>query len=161
MADQPVKLPLLAQRELEARIVGPLVRAFADEIGDERALEIVRGVIARLACQAGDDLANRLGDRSLEAFVSALGSWSEGGALELKILEQSSDRLSFNVTRCRYAEMYRALGLQDLGASLSCSRDLHLIAGFNPGITLERTQTIMEGAEFCDFRFHNRAPAEP
>ena len=68
-------------------------------------------------------------------------------------LEETPDRLSFNVTRCRYAEMYRALGLADLGSSLSCQRDFSLIEGFNPGIRLVRTQTLMEGAAFCDFRF--------
>ncbi len=32
-------------------------------------------------------------------------------------------------------------------------RDEALIEGFNPEIKLHRTQTIMEGATFCDFRF--------
>jgi hypothetical protein len=49
--------------------------------------------------------------------------------------------------------MYRALGLADLGASLSCQRDYALVQGFNSEIELTRTQTIMEGAPFCDFRF--------
>jgi hypothetical protein len=71
----------------------------------------------------------------------------------MDVLEQSPERLSFNVTRCRYAEMYRALGLADLGASLSCQRDFALAQGFNPAIELTRTQTIMGGAPFCDFRF--------
>ena len=78
---------------------------------------------------------------------------AENDALELEILEQTPTRLSFNVTRCRYAEMYRALGLPDLGGSLSCQRDYALAQGFNPAIELTRTQTIMEGAPFCDFRF--------
>ena len=78
------------------------------------------------------------------------------------MLEQSADRLSFNVTRCRYAEMYRALGLGDLGSSLSCQRDFSLIEGFNPAIALSRTQTIMDGAAYCDFRFRTvPATAEP
>ncbi len=76
------------------------------------------------------------------------------------MLEQSPDRLAFNVVRCRYAEMYRALGLEALGASLSCQRDFALVQGFNPEIRLKRTQTLMEGAPFCDFRFH-RAVAGP
>ncbi len=71
----------------------------------------------------------------------------------MEILEQSPRQLSFNVTRCRYAEMYRALGMADLGSSLSCQRDFALAEGFNPAIQLTRTQTIMGGASFCDFRF--------
>jgi hypothetical protein len=49
--------------------------------------------------------------------------------------------------------MYRELGLEDLGATLSCLRDFELARGFNPDIELTRTKTIMEGAAFCDFRF--------
>jgi hypothetical protein len=146
-------LSLLQQREIEAKVVGPLIRGFAAEIGTVRALEIVRGVIVNLAHEAGAELAGRLGEASLEAFARGVERWKEGGALEIDLLEETPERLSFNVTRCKYAEMYRALGLADLGGSLSCQRDFALIEGFNPDITLERTQTLMEGASHCDFRF--------
>jgi hypothetical protein len=147
------QLPLLRQREIEAGIVGPLIRAFRDELGETRTLEIVRRVISDLARQSGAELAAALGDASLRTFTQALERWKEGGALEIEMLDATAERLSFNVTRCRYAEMYRALGLADLGASLSCQRDFALIEGFSPGIHLTRTQTIMEGATYCDFRF--------
>jgi hypothetical protein len=153
-------LTLLQQREIEARVVGPLIRGFAAEIGTEKTLEVVREVIVSLAHEAGAELASRLGEATLEAFAGGLDRWSEGGALEIDVLERSPERLSFNVTRCKYAEMYRALGLADLGASLSCQRDFALIEGFNPGITLERTQTLMQGASHCDFRFRAEGEAE-
>ncbi len=153
MATEPVSVTLLERREIEAKILGPLIRAFAREIGEERALEVVRKVVAELARQGGAELAQSVGLASLEAFAATLDRWRAGGALEIDMLEQSETKLSFNVTRCRYAEMYRALGMEDLGSSLSCARDLHLAKGFNPDIELERTQTIMEGARYCDFRF--------
>lgn len=152
----PAGLTLLQRREVEARIVGPLIRGFIDAIGRDAALGVVRGVITDLAREGGSDLAARLGDASLSTFAQALGLWREGGALEIDLLEQTPERLSFNVTRCRYAELYRALGLTDLGGSLSCQRDFALVEGFNPEIALERTQTIMDGAPFCDFRFHSK-----
>jgi hypothetical protein len=157
-AERP-RLPLLQQREIEARIVGPLIRAFEAELGREKTLGLVRGVITDLARQGGAGLAQALGEATLSAFARGLDRWKEGGALEIDLLEQSPDRLSFNVTRCRYAEMYRALGLGDLGFSLSCQRDFALVEGFNTGITLTRTQTIMEGAPYCDFRFRAQEPA--
>ena len=76
------------------------------------------------------------------------------------MLEQSDQRFSFNVTRCRYAELYRGLGIPELGAVLSCNRDFSLIEGFNSQVTLTRTQTIMEGAPFCDFRFTRKGEGE-
>jgi hypothetical protein len=161
MAPEKFSLPLLDQRELEARIVGPLIRAFAAEIGEDRALMIVREVIAGLARQSGAELAQVLGERTLDAFARSLSRWRENGALEIEVLEQSPRQLSFNVTRCRYAEMYRALGMADLGSSLSCQRDFALAEGFNSEIQLIRTQTIMRGAPFCDFRFQLPEQKEP
>jgi hypothetical protein len=162
MDSQVPKLPLIEQRTIEARIVGPLIRAFAAELGMVRTLAIVRPLIRELARESGGELARVLGARTMEAFAQSLDRWSENGALELEVLEQSPSRLSFNVTRCKYAEMYRALGMEDLGASLLCERDGSLVEGFNPDIELTRTQTIMQGADYCDFRFHLRAaPAAP
>jgi len=160
MSDETGRLTLLQQREIEARIVGPVVRAFAAELGQEKSIEILGRVIAELARQGGAELARRLGEQSLEAFARTLDLWRESGALELEVIEQSPERLSFNVVRCRYAEMYRALGLADLGASLSCQRDFALAEGFSPDIELTRTQTLMTGASFCDFRFRRRTGEE-
>ena len=49
--------------------------------------------------------------------------------------------------------LYHRLGLADLGAVLSCSRDAAMIEGFNPAVTFTRTQTILGGATHCDFRY--------
>jgi hypothetical protein len=76
--------------------------------------------------------------------------------LKLDALAQDGERLEFDVTRCRYAEMYRSLGIGELGAILSCSRDAALIEGLNPTFDLTRTHTIMDGASCCDFGYAKR-----
>ena len=68
-----------------------------------------------------------------------------------------AEALEFNVTRCRYAEMYRRLGLAEVGPVLSCNRDGSMIEGFNPSVEFRRTQTLMEGAAYCDFRYRKRS----
>ena len=50
--------------------------------------------------------------------------------------------------------------MAELGAVLSCNRDYALIEGFNGEVDLTRTQTIMEGAAYCDFRYRLRQPIE-
>ncbi|MDB5349187.1 MAG: hypothetical protein JWN86_434 [Planctomycetota bacterium] len=155
MANEAPCLTLLQRREIEARIVAPFVRAVMSELGDVKTLELLRGVVASLARESGAAMAREFGEATLTAFARGLDRWKEGGALEIEIVEQSRDRLDFNVTRCRYAELYRALGMADLGSTLSCCRDFALIEGFNPAVSLTRTQTIMEGASHCDFRFRN------
>lgn len=143
---------LLARREIEARIAGPLIEALMNEFGKDKVLEVIRKVIGDLAREAGSQLAQKMGDNSVRSFAKGLEAWGAGGAYDLVELELTDDLYSFDITRCRYAEMYRELGLQELGATLSCGRDFDLVKGFNSKMTLTRTKTIMEGGDCCDFR---------
>jgi hypothetical protein len=147
------EIGVLKRREVEARLVGPLVDALGAEFGRERVLEVLRRVIVQIAHQQGAALVEQTGGDTLEHFAAVREQWQRGQALETELLEQNRERLAFNVRRCRYAEMYQALGIPELGAALSCNRDFALIQGFNPAVKLTRTQTLMGGADFCDFRY--------
>ncbi len=144
---------ILARREIEARILSPVIQVLMKELGKERTLKLIEPVIQSLARESGAQLARLLGGNTLGHFAQGLRFWSAEDALKIEILEQSEKKASFNVTRCRYAEMYKELGIPEWGALLSCSRDGAMIAGFNPKIKFTRTRTIMEGAGFCDFRY--------
>lgn len=153
MSDGPLDdVGLLMRREIEARIVAPLLERLAAEYG-AGVYDIAGDTIVGIARDQGAALAERVGGTSLSDFARGLGAWSAGGALELEVLESDDAVFAFDVTRCRYAEMYRSLGLAELGSSLSCNRDGALIEGFNPNVVFTRTQTIMGGATHCDFRF--------
>ena len=147
------QMSVLERRRIEAMVLGPVVRTFAQEIGEQRAREIARKAIVEIAQQQGRALAQRMGANDLETFARSKEPWTRNGALEIQVLEQNRRRYSFNVTRCRYAEMYKELGMPELGSILSCGRDWALSQGFSPRIKLRGTQTIMEGAPFCDFRY--------
>jgi predicted ArsR family transcriptional regulator len=154
--DRLNEIGVLKRREIEARLIAPWLDALGQEFGRERVLEIAREVIIRVAHEQGAQLAGAMGGNSMAHFAASLEAWKKDDALEIEVLEQSEDHFSFNVTRGRYAEMYRALGWEELGATLSCNRDGALIEGFNEQITLTRTQTILQGAPYCDFRFQRR-----
>lgn len=147
------EIGVLKRREIEARILGPFVEALAQEFDRERVLAILSETIINIARKQGAERAAAVGDDSLMAFSESAGDWRKGNALEIEILEQNEERYDFNVTRCRYAEMYRSLGMAELGAVLSCNRDYSLVEGFNPEIELIREQTIMMGAPCCTFRY--------
>lgn len=147
------QIGVLTRREVEARILKPIIEALAAEFDREQVLTIVRNTIVRIAQEQGAELAQTMGGCTAAHFLNSLQYWTKDNALEIDLLENTAEKLSFNVTRCRYAEMYRALGLGDLGATLSCNRDFALIGGFNPDATLTRTQTIMQGAPHCNFRY--------
>ena len=156
-ADTLNEIGVLKRREIEARILMPVLEALGDEFGRDRVFEVARRVIVDVAQDQGRQLAERMGGNSLTHFATALEDWKKGDAYRMDVLRQDDERFDFNVTRCRYAEMYRALGIPEVGALLSCNRDFALIEGFNPDVELERTQTIMQGATHCDFRFRRRA----
>jgi hypothetical protein len=151
---------VLKRREIEARILIPVLEALGQEFGRERVLAITRDVIVDVARQQGRALAEQTGGNGLTDLARGFEAWRKGNALEMDVLEESPERYSFNVTRCRYAEMYKALGVPELGALLSCNRDYSLVEGFNGAVDLERTQTIMQGASHCDFRFRVKQPGE-
>ncbi len=145
---------LLQQREIEARVAAPLIAEFAALVGWEAALNTAAGAVQRLAREAGREAAEAAGSDSLGALAGVVEKrWAQEGALEIAILRRDARRLFFNVTGCRYAELYARLGVRECGFVLSCSRDAAFAAGFNPRIRLQRRQTIMSGAPFCDFRF--------
>lgn len=144
---------VLVRREIEALIAAPLIKAFMDKLGGEETFELAGGVIRTLALESGKMMAAVTGGSTMHHLADGFSFFSVGGALEFDVLEATDTKFSLNVTRCRYAEMYKKHGIQELGCLLSCGRDFALVEGFNPGIKLSRTQTIMEGAGFCDFCF--------
>jgi len=147
------KIGVLTRREVEARILSPVIEALGESVGRDQVLSVVQTTIVKIARNQGADLSKQMGNNSLQHFSETLQFWTRDNALEIEVIEESEKVLSFNVTRCRYAELYDSLGIREIGTIFSCSRDFALIEGFNPDVSLTRTQTIMEGAPFCDFRY--------
>ncbi len=147
-------ITLLQQRGIEAEVLIPFIRRLEAEMGRERAHAIAREVIEEIARQQGRHVSEALGRTDIEGFTHVKESWGgAGGDLTIQTLRQDGEQLDFNVVGCRFAEMYRRMGAEDLGFILSCQRDFSLSEGYSPDLHLERTQTIMQGAAYCDFRY--------
>ena len=84
--------------------------------------------------------------------------WEKDNALERVILQKTPEKLEYNITRCEYARMYKEMGLGHIGHLLSCNRDGSFCTGYSKNIKLTRTQTLMEGASHCDFRYRKVSP---
>ncbi|MFK7805793.1 MAG: L-2-amino-thiazoline-4-carboxylic acid hydrolase [Anaerolineae bacterium] len=147
------RIGVLTRREVEARILAPIINALGEKFGREEVIKVVRDTIIGVAQEQGADLAQAMGGSGSKPFMDSLKFWTQDDALQIEVLENNAETLNFNVNRCRYSEMYRALGIPELGAVFSCNRDYALIDGFNPDAKLVRTQTLMEGATHCDFRY--------
>ena len=150
------RIGVLTRREVEARLLSPLIDALGDAFGRDAVLEVVQATVVRIAREQGEALSKQMGGNSLRHFKDSLQFWTQDNALEIDVIEESENVLSFNVTRCRYAELYESLGIREMGTVFSCTRDFALIEGFNPEISLTRTRTLMEGADHCDFRYRRK-----
>jgi hypothetical protein len=148
-------LPILTQRHIEAAFAKGVYDEMAAELGEAAAKRILANAVIRLAKQAAADMAKEApgGAPSLDAFRAIQPRWTAEDALRIDVVRSTDSEFHFNVTRCRSAEMYRAMGLAELGAVLSCNRDGAFCEGYDPRLTLQRTQTLMGGAAHCDFRY--------
>ena len=148
------EITLLQRREIQAPLAACLIRGFAVEMGLEKAIAVTSSAIQAEAEQFGKKMAAQYGgDTPRQIGRVAREVWAADDAITINVLEESERTLRFDVTQCRYAELYDRLGMKELGYCLSCCRDEAFARGFNPRIVMTRTQTIMEGAPSCDFRF--------
>jgi hypothetical protein len=157
MAAEGERLGILEQRRIEAAFARGIYEEMAATLGAGQAKAILARAVIKLARETGAAMAaDSPTGPSIAHFVSLQPLWTKGDALRVEVLRADETHYDFNVTRCRYAEMYRAMGLAELGAVLSCNRDGAFCEGYDPGLKLTRTQTIMGGAPHCDFRYVKR-----
>ena len=155
-----VPISHLQRRRIESRVLIPFIEACREKFGDAATKELVTETVRALAAKDGEAWASDYGNDLEDLETVAQKVWAGGGSLELDMLDSEPDELDFNVTRCRYAEFYKELGMTELGYLIHCNRDFAMIGGFNPDLELVRTQTVMEGASHCDFRFRRKQASD-
>src|SRR5215216_6023676 len=109
-------LTLLERRRLEAGVLVPVIRAMQAEFGEERVNEVVGQTIRDIARQQGEatraagnvDTMGALADRFQNGVLRE-------GSLIVDIVENDDAHFGFNVTRCKFMEMYEEMGARDLG----------------------------------------------
>jgi len=153
--DEPTfEVSHLQRREIQAPIAACLIRGFAKVMGHDKALEVATAAVQADAMMAGKMMTEKYGGNSIKVLGRVVREvWAEDDAMTIHILEETEQNLSFDVTRCRYAELYEKANMKELGSCLSCGRDEPFTKGFNPRMKLLRSQTIMQGSSRCDFRF--------
>jgi hypothetical protein len=147
-------VPVIQQVKIQAQVLVPLVKALQAELGEERANALVRSALGDIYRRYGEEFRRTKNENNLgKAMASAFATYADEDALDYRVIEQSQDAFEFDVTGCRYAEFYKELGEPELGFLLVCGADFPMAEGFGPEVKLTRTQTIMQGAGHCDFRY--------
>lgn len=154
MADE-TELTHLQKSRIRMEIVIPIVRAMEAELGKERAHELVREALD--SATSSEIAATSRGRRFKKMPFNSAGidaSFAAGDALQYDVLREDEEAFDFNVTGCQYKALMAELDAVDLGALLFCDGDFASAEAY--GLELTRTQTCMQGAGHCDFRYRLR-----
>lgn len=162
-----VDLPNIERRRIQGEIIKPIYDVLVEEVGRERARDILGRAVTRSAVAEARAAAERdAGDdadpmtRFTAIFDRTYRDRGIESGLEATVLGEGPDHLDFDVTRCRFVEMYRELGLGEIADVLSCNRDGVFAQAYDSRIELDRAETIAAGAPRCTFRYRCRGGGE-
>ncbi len=131
----------------------PIMKSFADRIGKEKLLSMLR--------ETQDELARRGMARRPES-QRTWAVWTAGlrspdpmfqHALVAEIVEDSEHAFEFRVKQCLWAKSFRDADAADIGYAGVCHPDFAVASAFNPRMKLIRTKTLMQGDEYCNHRY--------
>ena len=149
------KVSLLDKTRIQAQVLVPVLRALRAELGKDKADGIVKQALRdwskQLFAAIGDGIEGSP-RRKWATMRSALDEVT-GKEVEFEVRRHDKEVLEFDVTRCRFAEFFRVLGEPELGALLICATDFDIAAASDGEVSLDRAQTIMQGAPSCTFRY--------
>jgi hypothetical protein len=149
------EVSLLDKVRMQAQVLVPVLRALRAELGKDKADAIVTRALRDWSKQLFAAIGDGIDGSPRRKWATIQSVWGEvsGREVEVEILRQDKEALDMDVTRCRFADFFRALGEPELGALLICEADFDLAATGAGDVSLERDQTIMQGAPSCTFRY--------
>jgi L-2-amino-thiazoline-4-carboxylic acid hydrolase-like protein len=153
MEDALGKIPFIEQTKIQAQVLVPLIETLQAELGEERAKRIVRKALGGWIRNAAERMAAQVPGTAIDKIAGAVPYFAAGDAIDVEAVKKTDTAFEFNVTGCRYAKFYKELGVPEIGFMLLCDLDYPMTEGFGAGLELNRTQTIMQGADHCDFRY--------
>jgi predicted ArsR family transcriptional regulator len=149
------RLSLLDKTRIQAQVLVPVLKALRKELGKEKADAIVKQALRdwsrQLFAAIGDGVEGSPRGK-WAAMHSAMAEITEKD-VTVEMRRRDKEALEFDITQCRFAEFFRALGEPDLGALLICATDFDIAAAGGGEVGFTRDQTIMQGAPSCTFRY--------
>jgi hypothetical protein len=131
-----------------------LARELEALMGKEKAHETVGKVFERLAI---DQVKKRVKEEPINSFEEFKNATKKSmkqpffsHALNFTIVEETSKKLSSNITECLFAKIFKEMNATDLGYIMLCKPDLATTKIYNPKLNLTRTKTLMQGDECCN-----------
>jgi hypothetical protein len=154
-------LSLLDKVRVQAQVLVPMLRALRGELGEEKANALAKKALRNWSRQLFGAIAQGIAGSPRHKWAAIQREFGEvsGREVEHEVLRHDAEVLDIDVTRCRFADFFRALDEPELGALLICAADFDIAAAGAADVTLERAQTIMQGAPSCTFRYRFAPPS--
>ena len=78
--------------------------------------------------------------------------------VEREVVTDSDTEYGHDITGRQFADYFRSIGEPEIGALMTCSVDFAAEALIRPDWAFQRTQTRMQGASHCHFRWRKVEP---
>ena len=149
------RVSLLDKTRMQAQVLVPVLRALRAELGKDKADAIVKQALRDWSKQLFAAIGDSIEGSPRRRWATMQGALSDATMKEIEFETRRHDKevFEFDVTRCRFAEFFRALDEPELGALLICATDFDIVSASGGEVSLERAQTIMQGAPSCTFRY--------
>jgi predicted ArsR family transcriptional regulator len=149
------KVSLLDKTRIQAQVLVPVLRALRAELGKEKADAIVKRALRDWSRQLFAAIGEGIEGSPRRKWATIQSAWREVSepGIDFEMRRHDKEALEFDVTHCRFAEFFRALGEPALGALLVCEVDGDIAAAGGGEVSFDRAQTIMQGAPSCTFRY--------
>jgi hypothetical protein len=149
----------------EAQVLIPVLEAARAELGEERANRLILGALQAWCRERFKQVGAGIPGSPKEKYESIKkldGARTRENDLEFEILKWEPEAVEYDVSRCKYAELFRELGEPELGVVLVCDSDIYLVEEVTgPDVEYTRTQSIMQGGSCCDIRWRIKTDSPP
>jgi len=142
------KISELDAVKIQSRVMIPVIKALEAEFGKEKVYNIVAKAIAE---SYAEFVSKKIPDRNTHP-VETIKSFDYPA--ESEVVEHTDTSYFVNMNKCEIGDYFRKIGEPEIGALMTCGVDFAVEKKLRPNWEFRRTQTLMQGASYCDFRWH-------
>ena len=145
--DPPLDLPhkgiILLVRELEKILGKEEAHKLVAKIWEQELVKGVKERVKKNPIKSFEDW--------LQRHEGGSSIWKHANIDEPVVVTENT-RIC-NTVGCVLADTWREWGAEDIGYLVCCAPDFAFVPAQHPNLRLERTKTLMQGDDCCDFKF--------
>ncbi len=130
-----------------------LIRDLTGELGKANLMQMIQTISEERSLVLADTRAQEVPANDFATFVGYFRDPAHQQTMTIQIVEDTQAAFAIRISECLFASTFQGLEAADIGYLWFCHADYTWAQGFNPGIRLVRSQTLMQGHACCDDRY--------